>query len=163
MATTLDLSHNHPQVLDVLDGLLNRLDDLSAPMALIAAQMESAAERAFDEEADPATGEPWADLSDVTKARREKAGHWPGSILQVKGQLAASIESDYGKDFAQVGSNKVYAPVMFFGAEKGAFGKNKRGGPIPWGNIPARPFLGLNADDEADILDILETEILSNL
>jgi phage virion morphogenesis protein len=163
MATTLDLSHNHPQVLDVLDGLLNRLDDLSAPMALIAAQMESAAERAFDEEADPATGEPWADLSDVTKARREKAGHWPGSILQVKGQLAASIESDYGKDFAQVGSNKVYAPVMFFGAEKGAFGKNKRGGPIPWGDIPARPFLGLNADDEADILDILETEILNNL
>jgi|CEGF01.1.fsa_nt_gi phage virion morphogenesis protein len=163
MATTLDLSHNHPQVLDVLDGLLNRLDDLSAPMALIAAQMESAAERAFDEEADPATGEPWAGLSDVTKARREKAGHWPGSILQVKGQLAASIESDYGKDFAQVGSNKVYAPVMFFGAEKGAIGKNKRGRPIPWGDIPARPFLGLNADDEADILDILETEILSNL
>lgn len=160
MATTLDLSHNHPQVLEVLDGLLNRLDDLSAPMALIAAQLESAAERAFDEEADPATGEPWAGLSDVTKARREKAGHWPGSILQVKGQLAASIESDYGKDFAQVGSNKVYAPVMFFGAEKGAFGKNKRGGPIPWGDIPARPFLGLNADDEAYILDILETEIL---
>ena len=109
------------------------------------------------------TGEPWADLSDVTKARREKAGHWPGPILQVKGQLAASIESGYGKDFAQAGSNKVYAPVMFFGAEKGAFGKNKRGGPIPWGDIPARRMLGLNADDEVDILDILETEILGAL
>lgn len=163
MATTLDLSHDHPQLLEVLDGLLNRLGDLSDPMALIAAQMESAAERAFDEEADPATGEPWAPLSDVTKSRREKAGHWPGAILQVKGQLAASIESDYGRDYAQVGSNKVYAPVMYFGAEKGAFGKTKRGSPIPWGDIPARPFLGLNADDEADILDILEAEILGAL
>ncbi len=163
MATFIEVSDNHPQVLEVLSQLIDRLEDLSDPMALIAAQMESAAERAFDEEADPATGEPWADLSEVTKARRAADGKWPGSILQVQGQLAASIESDYGKDFAQVGSNKVYAPVMFFGAEKGAFGKNKRGGPIPWGDIPARPFLGLNADDEADILSILETEILGAL
>ena len=40
-----------------------------------------------------------------------------------------------------------------FGAEKGAFGATSRGTPIPWGDIPARPFLGLSADDRDGVRD----------
>ena len=53
------------------------------------------------------------------------------------------------------GSPMVYAAAMQFGAAQGAFGRTRRNGPIPWGNIPARPFLGISADDETNILGAL--------
>ena len=53
------------------------------------------------------------------------------------------------------GSNRIYAAVMQLGAGKGAFGTTSRGSPIPWGNIPARPYLGLSAEDETQIVAIL--------
>ena len=33
--------------------------------------------------------------------------------------------------------------------------RTRRGAPIPWGNIPARPYLGLSADDETEVVRIL--------
>lgn len=46
-----------------------------------------------------------------------------------------------------VGSTMIYAAVQQFGAKKGAFGK------APWGDIPARPFLGISDQDHRSILD----------
>ena len=54
-----------------------------------------------------------------------------------------------------VGSPSIYAGTHQFGAEKGAFGATSRGDPIPWGNIPARPFLGLSGDDETEIGNLI--------
>jgi len=45
----------------------------------------------------------------------------------------------------------VYAAVHQFGAAQGAFGNTSRGSPIPWGDIPARPYLGLSDDDRQEI------------
>ncbi|MBN2628940.1 MAG: phage virion morphogenesis protein [Rhodobacteraceae bacterium] len=61
-------------------------------------------------------------------------------------------------DASQVswGSNLIYSAVMQFGAAKGAFGTMSNGSPIPWGNIPARPFIGVSADDEVNIIATLE-------
>lgn len=59
----------------------------------------------------------------------------------------------------EIGSNLVYAGTHQFGARQGAFGRTSRGAPIPWGDIPARPFLGLSADDEAAVLDILDDHL----
>ncbi|MHB8921670.1 MAG: phage virion morphogenesis protein [Halothiobacillus sp.] len=42
-----------------------------------------------------------------------------------------------------------------FGAAEGAFGETTTGHPIPWGDIPARPFIGLSDKDEAEILNII--------
>lgn len=47
-----------------------------------------------------------------------------------------------------IGSPMVYAAMQHFGGSKAQF-------PKLWGDIPARPFLGLSDDDERDILDIL--------
>ena len=47
-----------------------------------------------------------------------------------------------------VGSPMIYAAVQQFGQKKGASGASKRG-PIPWGDIPPRPFIGLSTDDLA--------------
>lgn len=130
-------------------------------MAEIAGALFFGVEEAFEREEDPNTGTPWADLSDFTKARRKKQGHWPGKKLQVsQAGLASSINSDSGQDFAQVGTNKVYAPTHQRGAKKGEFGtgsyKTRQGTfPIPWADIPARPFLGLSETTAEEVRTIM--------
>ncbi len=76
--------------------------------------------------------------------RRVKKGYWPGKILQVRGELAASITSHYDQDSAVVGTNKVYAAIHQFG---GPAGKNKSV------DIPQRPYLMLGDRENAKILN----------
>jgi len=59
-----------------------------------------------------------------------------------------------GADTLLVGSPMQYAAVQQFGAKRGAFGRTRRGAPIPWGDIPARPYLGISPEDEGAILAI---------
>lgn len=142
-----------------LDESLTRLialgRDLTPINRGIAGILADIPERAFAEQADPATGEAWAALSPVTVARRGSAT----PILQVSGQLAASMQSDYGREFASLATNKIYATTMFFGAKQGEFGKTRRGGPIPWGDIPGRRFMGIGKQDEADIMDFVRDAV----
>ncbi|GAB6127314.1 phage virion morphogenesis protein [Humidesulfovibrio idahonensis] len=172
--------------IDSLNKGLTRLAELGRNMTPLtrdlAEIMKGGVDRAFKDEVDPATGEKWHPLSPVTLARRAKAGH-TGSILQVTGQLAASIQTEHGPHHALVGTNKVYARTHQEGAAKGSFGTAKRGArsgsrsntrnytarggatvggwlsgraqggtmPLPWGDIPARPFLGVGAPERAEI------------
>ena len=129
--------------------------DLTPAMREIAAALEGAAEDAFEQQQSP-DGTAWDDLSEVTKGRREKRGKWPGQILQVEGRLAGSLTSRYDADSAQAGVNLVYAPTHQFGAKQGEFGTTRRGAPIPWGDIPARAFLGRSDELDAEILDAIE-------
>lgn len=79
------------------------------------------------------------------------------------------------QDGVEVGSNLIYAAVQQFGAKMGEFGRYSqvsrwrkfgdkdfrkyagtvKGFPIPWGDIPARPFLGLSTDDADNVLSIV--------
>lgn len=99
-------------------------------------------------------GRPWAPLSPVTIARRAKAGKNTDTILQVTRHLAGNIVAQVDAAGLRVGSPVEYAGVMQFGAAQGAFGRTSRGGPIPWGTIPARPFLGISETDETEIVAI---------
>jgi hypothetical protein len=47
------------------------------------------------------------------------------------------------------------APTHQFGAKKHSF----TGGKTPWGDIPARPFLGLSAADRVEVLAILQEHL----
>lgn len=84
-----------------LAELLRRGQDLTEPMADIARALRNAAEDAFQNEASP-FGAPWEALAASTIKARERGGHWPGSILQLSGGLAASVGSDSGPDWAEV-------------------------------------------------------------
>jgi phage gpG-like protein len=44
-------------------------------------------------------------------------------------------------DSVEIGSSAVQAATLHFGASRGAFGRTRHGAPIPWGNIPPRPFM----------------------
>lgn len=70
-------------------------------------------------------------------------------------RLSSEIYYQAGPNFVLVGSGLIYSAVQQFGAKKGAFGKTKRGSPIPWGDIPARPYLGLSASDTTLVLDLV--------
>lgn len=52
-----------------------------------------------------------------------------------------------------IGSTMEYAAAQHFGMKRGYAGATRRGSPIPWGNIPARPFLGISDQDRGMILD----------
>ena len=112
--------------------------DLTPAMRAVAGHLVASAHTSFERESSP-DGTPWAPLSPVTVKRRGSAH----PILRVDGDLLRSIIGDWGRDFAEAGTGDVRATPLHFGAQRGAFGVTSRGGPIPWGDIPARPFLGL--------------------
>ena len=126
----------------------------------------------------------WARLSPTTKAQRARKGKWPGKTLLIQGfagGLLGSIHPTVGTDNVSVGTDKAYAAVHQFGARKGSFGtfsvivkehmrKPSKGKPstigthsrkqkLPWGDIPARPFLLVQPEDwdeiRATMLDYL--------
>ncbi len=69
------------------------------------------------------------------------------------GELSRNISPKIEGSTLIVGSSMEYAAAQQFGMKKGYAGANKRGSPIPWGDIPARPFLGISDQDQRMILD----------
>lgn len=147
MATEFAVRVENQGVLQVLQRLSSRLDDLTPFMEEVSGVLAFGVEEAFRLEQDPVSGAAWEELADATVAQRSADGHWPGKKLQVKGQLAASFSTDFGPDFAMVGTNLEYAAIHQFG---GKAGRNRSV------DIPARPYLGLSDDSAAEILVIAE-------
>ena len=87
---------------------------------------------------------------------RKLAGKRP---LVREGHLADSITYQMIDGGVEIGTSRVYAATHQYGARKGQYGRTRRGAPIPWGDIPARPFLGLSAEDERKVLDIIDRHL----
>lgn len=137
------------EILEVLQQLRDRVDDLSPAMNEIVGVMRDASQQAFENEADPVTGEKWEKLSPVTVLMRGGDAH---PILQRSGDLAR-LQTEYGRDYAMVGSPEIYAAMQQFG------GITAPNSMIPGKKIPARPFLGLSDEDEREILEILQDHL----
>ncbi|CUR45509.1 phage virion morphogenesis protein [Alloalcanivorax xenomutans] len=133
---------------------INRLanPDLRALADSLGAELESQTRRRIAEEKTAPDGSPWAPWSAVHAATRH-AGH---SLLQGDGDLLDSVTYQVSGTQIRWGSPLVYAGVMREGASQGQFGTTRRGGPIPWGDIPGREFLGLSAENEDDLVGITE-------
>jgi len=115
-------------------------------------------------------GTAFAPRSLATLARYDALGKKYGPPLNVSGEMRQTIFHSYGPDQAEVGSNAIQSAVMQFGAAQGAFGARmgrtrpteKRPKsqdyffPIPWGDIPARPFLGISEEDRTGIIATIE-------
>lgn len=71
---------------------------------------------------------------------------------QTGGTLRDSIHYQLGNGEVFVGSNLIYAPMMHFGGTKSEF-------LHLWGDIPARPFLGVSVADEAEITEIIKDHL----
>ena len=138
------------QPLKLLARLGHKLDNTVPLMKEISGVLEDSVQQNFAEEGRPK----WAELRPATKARRARQGK-SGKALQVTGRLVSSIHARYGPNEAAVGTNYPSAPTHQFGAKKGAYGVTKHGSPIPWGDVPARPFLRLAEDDIREIEQVI--------
>ena len=105
----------------------------------------------FKEQHDP-WGKPWKPLSKVTLARRRKEGKG-AKILEDVGTLRNSFSYRVLKNSLEIGTADVRAGTHIFGAKQGQYGRTKRNGPIPWGDIPARPMLPLREPLPEDLVE----------
>lgn len=101
-------------------------------------------------------GSPFAPRSETTLKRYAKLGLSFGAPLNVSGDLRNHLFYKAERDSVEYGSNAIQAAVMQFGAEQGEFGSTSSGSSIPWGNIPARPFIGFSEEDETNLALELE-------
>jgi phage virion morphogenesis protein len=161
MTGTVTLVITSDNITPALQKALAGVSDTSPLMAEIREYMFVQAKQNFSNEQGP-DGSVWAPRSPATLASYLRQGKPVGKILQSEGSLIGTLGTDSGNGFAEVFVNQPYAAVMQFGAEKGAFGKTKRNGPIPWGDIPARPFLGFALPQEEAIEEIV-TDWLADL
>lgn len=140
-------------------------------MAVGEALVASTKQRFVDTKAPDGT--PWEPNTETTLARH--LSKYSGSFkkrggLSKRGQqrlaskkplqgetksLSTTINWQLEGNVLHIGSPMEYAATQQFGAKRGAFGVyNNR--PTPWGDIPARPYLGISSEDESAILDLLQ-------
>lgn len=110
-------------------------------------------------------GTKWRAKSQATLDRYRKRGDGPRPLPLIGPSERLRDEVNYtaGAGSVEIGSALEYSGVMQEGAAKGAFGNDKRGRPTPWGDIPARVWLGLSRDDETNIIDIVDEAIAAGL
>ena len=144
MDEPIEIKIDDKELQQVLDKLFEKTSDLRPLMKNIAGVMANSVEENFKQEGRPE----WTKLKESTIKVRTQKGYWPGKVLQMRGELAASITSDYDESSAIVGTNKEYAAIHQFG---GKAGKNKKV------EIPARPYLKLGEKDLNKISNTVST------
>lgn len=110
-------------------------------------------------------GKRWLPKSDTTLERYRRLGY--GRLIRpliADGKkLSTEIQFFVAREGVVIGSSMIYSRVMQEGALKGAFGRDRHGRPLPWGNIPARPWLGVSRGDQQKIVEIAEEYVGRNL
>lgn len=136
--TTIRVEFDDRAVQAALENAQQALGDLTPAMSAIGEYMVLRTEERFDQEQSP-SGQPWAPLTTAyleQKRRKNKIL----KILQREGDLIRTIVYNAEKDFVEVGTNRDYGEYHQFGTSK----------------MPARPYLGVNPEDEREIAAIIE-------
>jgi phage virion morphogenesis protein len=138
----IDLTLNSAGLQSALSDLRSQGQNLKPLLHELAGIASDATEDAFANEADPVTGEPWAELSaGYLSMHPERSG---GQILQSSGQLAQSVQQVVTANTAMVGSNKIYAALQHFGGTPDM--------PVGTRDVPGRAYFGLSPADEGEML-----------
>jgi phage virion morphogenesis protein len=122
-------------------------------------------------------GQRWASNSQVTilrylgkykgsygkktgKLTKTGAGRVMGKrpLIGETGDLSRQIAKSVDGNTLYIGSTMLYAAAQQFGAKNHQFQ-----GRAPWGDIPARPFLGLSDQDRTNILDTISDYLTDSL
>lgn len=133
-------------VREALDRLVDRSDDLTPALSAIGEHLLISHHERFAREEAP-DGTPWAPLSPSYAARKAKRS--AGGLLVLDDLLRGGLRWQVSGNELQLGTDRVYGATHQFGREEA--------------NIPARPFLGLDADDEAAVIEILTHHLQEGL
>lgn len=166
-------------VMDALDDLQRRADNPRGVLALIGERLVESTQQRFATGTAP-DGTPWAPNAQSTieaflrrkSSAYDKSGKRTGTksgyyrkdgrigakgaavvagkrpLHGVSGALADQIYPQVIGNELIVGSAMKYAAMQQFGGAKAKF-------PNLWGDIPARPFLGISDEDERTIVDVI--------
>lgn len=148
----LTIQINDDRISTGLDAVGRLLADLTPVMDEIGAYLVETTKRRIEAGTTPG-GAPFAPRSAATLERYALQGKKPqgGPLRLTDSMRRDSLHHSPGRDFVEWGSSALQSRVMQFGAAKGSLGARS-----PWGDIPARPFLGISDEDRAGILEIVE-------
>jgi phage gpG-like protein len=174
MTNTVKVTVDDRQVLDVLAEIARRCtpEGMAPYMRLVGDKLAESTTRRFATGTAP-DGTPWAPLKPGTVlARYAELLHGTKSAHHAKGKNAGRVKAtatpvmlrpliatgDLSKNIhyqlidggagVEIGTNRTFDEKKGVGAEVHQFGTQD-------GHIPARPFLGLSADDKTTVLEIL--------
>lgn len=128
---------NGQAVARALIGMQLRMQDLRPVLRDIGAAMLTSTQRRFEDEQGP-DGAGW------------EATLRGGAILRDTGRLYQSLTYAASAHQVEIGTNTVYARIHQLGGQTG------RGHAL---TLPARPFLGMDAEDETEALAIVQDYI----
>lgn len=136
--------------------LLDVMDDTTPVMSAIGTGLVGSTHQRFITQTDP-DGAAWAALDpEYAQGKRNTR------ILTESGRLRDSINSEAGRDEVRVGTNVIYAAIHQFGGVIKPVSAShlffRIGGRLIVADqvtLPARPFLGISDEDEAQIAEIV--------
>jgi phage virion morphogenesis protein len=174
----IDVRIEDKEIRETLNLLGRRARNLKPAFSLIGEIVRTSIVRNFEKSGRPRE---WKGHSETTEKRRGKGA----KILQDQGAaggLSGSIKWKASADKVKIGTNKVYGAVHQYGAKKGSFGivavniqshlrkavsgksykvkAHTRKVSLPWGDIPARPFLMVQDEDWTEILAALNDYLM---
>lgn len=148
----IKIAHNLPEVRKKLREIALRAGSLRPVFKVMAKTLALSTEKRFSAETGP-DGEKWQGVKTATRRRKKNP-----KILTESTKLRDGIHEEISDDTLLFGSDSPYGAIHQLGGKfsvkrRGSKrGKRARKGP---GKItmPARPFLGISVQDEADLLD----------
>lgn len=144
-ALRLDYRYDDRQIVRALLRLQDAAGDITPALRDIGEHLLLSHDQRFRDQVDP-EGNPWEPLTDKYKARKKRN---PNKILIRDVMLSATLRYQVESDALRFGTPLIYGATHQLGD--------------PDRGIPARPFLGLSADDEGVILDLLQDHLLDAL
>lgn len=130
------------EIIQALQQLEQAAGDLSPALDAIGDMLIESTKQRFASGEGP-DGQAWAENSQVTIDRKGR-----NKPLIDEGTLAEQLSYAVTGNQLEVGSSMEYAAMQQFGGTKSEF-------PHLWGDIPARPFLGVSESDAEEILAIV--------
>lgn len=148
--TNLRVEFTIAEAADLIEGLEKRLSDLTPAMKSVGEYMLVRTRERFDDEVDP-DGKKWQALAPSTVESKQRRKTKPGKRARVRAKatdilkesflLRDTIAYDAGSTSVRVGTPQEY----------GIFHQSDE----PRSKIPQRKFLGVNAEDLAEINEIV--------
>lgn len=152
----IEVEIREDSITEALNRLSHSLTDMTPVMQEIGEHLRNSTQERMDQQLSP-DGSPFAPRAPATLAAYARAGgSYNARVLQKTRTMRNTIKYEAMEDEVHWGSNAIQSAVMHFGAAKGAFGTMANGASIPWGDIPARPFLGVSDDDRTALGIIIE-------